>query len=171
MPRCILRAPMAMQPPERSDAELIQACRRGEEAAWEALVRKYRRLVYSIPHRGGLTAEEGSDVFQTVFLALMRSLETLHQEQTLIPWLMTTAKRETWKVRRKRAREVPEDDAHPEPSSPEDSPEVPLEQLERQVAVRAAIQGECSKSGANVSVNWCRSSALTSSTFSIALSD
>src|SRR5262245_31849423 len=92
--------------PEGSDRALVERCRKGDERAWEALVRKYRHLVYSIPHRSGLGAEEAGDVFQTVFLALAKHLDTLRQEETLLPWLVTTAKRESWKVSRKRSREM-----------------------------------------------------------------
>ena len=39
---------------ERSDRELVQACQRGDETAWEALVKRYQRLIYTIPRRAGL---------------------------------------------------------------------------------------------------------------------
>ena len=37
-----------------SDEDLFRGCGRGEESAWEALVRRYQRLVYAVPRRAGL---------------------------------------------------------------------------------------------------------------------
>ena len=60
-----------------SDADLISACKSGEEAAWDALVARYERLVYTIPSRYGLTQTEVNDVFQSVWLSLLKNLKTL----------------------------------------------------------------------------------------------
>ncbi len=42
-------------PAEPGDAELVAGCLRGDAACWEALVRRYQRLVYAIvpAHRHG----------------------------------------------------------------------------------------------------------------------
>src|SRR6059036_3344802 len=82
------------------DRELLRACRLGDEGAWEALVQKYRHLVYSIPHRIGLGEEEAAEVFQAVFLSLIRHIDGLKKEETLIPWLVTTTQRQSWKLGR-----------------------------------------------------------------------
>jgi RNA polymerase sigma factor (sigma-70 family) len=83
-----------------SDSDLINACRDGEEAAWEALVARYERLVYTIPSRYGLTPAEISDVFQSVWLALLKNLENLRQPDRIAAWLVTTTRRECWERRR-----------------------------------------------------------------------
>lgn len=83
-----------------SDAELISACKTGEEAAWDALVDRYERLVYTIPARYGLTPAEVSDVFQSVWLALLKNLENLRQPDRVAAWLVTTTRRECWERRR-----------------------------------------------------------------------
>ena len=130
---------MRSGPGRESDSELVERCRKGDQAAWEALVSKYRHFVYSIPHRSGLGAEEAGDVFQAVFLALIRHLDTLRKQESLIPWLVTTAKRESWKLRARQSRERPvagDADAVP---SPADAPADFLEQAERQIAVRSAL--------------------------------
>jgi RNA polymerase sigma factor (sigma-70 family) len=96
--------------PEHSDGQLIAACTQGEAWAWEALVDRYRRLVYSIPLRVGLAPEDAADVFQTVFTLLLRRAHTLRDPQGLAKWLITTAKRESWNVSRKRTREPANDE-------------------------------------------------------------
>lgn len=83
-----------------SDTDLISACKDGEEAAWDALVGRYERLVYTIPFRYGLTPTEVSDVFQSVWLALLRNLGTLRQPERIAAWLVTTTRRECWEHRR-----------------------------------------------------------------------
>src|SRR5436305_13408180 len=59
-------------PPE--DAQLLERCRDGDSAAWDALVRRYERLVFSVALRNGLSREDAADVAQTTFLALLRSI-------------------------------------------------------------------------------------------------
>jgi len=38
-----------MEAMESTDKELLLACRSGDEAAWEALVNRYQRLIYADP--------------------------------------------------------------------------------------------------------------------------
>ena len=83
-----------------SDKRLIEACRSGDQEAWEALITRYERLVYTVPSRYGLTQAEISDVFQSVWLALLRNLETIRQPDRVSAWLVTTARRECWERRR-----------------------------------------------------------------------
>ena len=96
-------------PTPSSDQELIVACRRGEPLAWDALVERYQRLVYAIPLRAGLTADDAADVFQTVFVSLLEHLGALERPQALAKWLISTASRESWRVARLRGREPAQD--------------------------------------------------------------
>ena len=81
---------------ERSDAELILACRDGSQTAWDELVARYQRLIYAIPRRAGLTDEQAADVFQEVFLTLFEKLDELEQPEKVRSWIVTTAKFKTW---------------------------------------------------------------------------
>lgn len=83
---------------EPSDETLVSACRRGDEAAWEKLVARYQRLIYSIPRRAGLDEFSSSDVFQNVFASLVSRLDSIEQPERLQAWLVTAAKRETWRL-------------------------------------------------------------------------
>ena len=85
---------------ELSDEALIWACRRGEAAAWEALVARYQRLVYAVPRRAGLNEEASGEVFQRVFAVLVEQLDRIEQPERIRAWLVTTARRETWRVGR-----------------------------------------------------------------------
>lgn len=82
----------------RSDAELLQACRRGDETAWDELIDRYQRLIATIPRRAGLGEEQTADVFQEVFLTLFEKLDEIREPERLRSWLVTTAKFKTWAV-------------------------------------------------------------------------
>lgn len=81
---------------ERSDADLVLACRRGDQSAWDHLIARYQRLVYAIPRRAGLTDEQAADVFQEVFLTLFEKIDHIEQPEKIRSWIVTTAKFKTW---------------------------------------------------------------------------
>lgn len=80
-----------------SDEALIHACRQGDEKAWETLVKRYERLVFSIPRKAGLDQERAAEVFQQVFSTLVVYLDRIEQPERIAAWLVTTARRETWR--------------------------------------------------------------------------
>lgn len=84
------------------DASLVQRCLSGEAAAWDALVERYGRLVYSIPRRLRLSGADSEDVFQTVFSIALRRLDTLKDAERLSAWLIRTTYRECWRMGRRR---------------------------------------------------------------------
>src|SRR5215204_3749618 len=86
-----------------SDSELIAACQRGDADAWQALVLRYERLIYTIPIRAGLDEQTAAEVFQHVFVMLYQSLAGISQPDRIRSWLVTTAKRETLRLVRKQA--------------------------------------------------------------------
>ena len=83
---------------ERSDLELVLACRGGDQLAWEQLVRRYQRLVYAVPRRAGLTQDEAAEVFQEVFTTFFQRLNDIEEPEKLQAWLVTTARRKTWRA-------------------------------------------------------------------------
>lgn len=83
-----------------SDEQLIAACLSDDSAAWDALISRYERLVYTIPVRYGLTQGEVEDVFQSVWLSLLKNISSLRQPERVAAWLVTTARRECWERRR-----------------------------------------------------------------------
>lgn len=85
---------------EKSDAELVAACRRGDESAWNELVDRYQRLIITIPRRAGLSEEQAADVLQEVFLTLFEKLDEIEQPDKIRSWIVTTAKFKTWGARR-----------------------------------------------------------------------
>jgi len=76
----------------------LLACKRGDESAWEALVERYQRLIYAIPQRAGLDEDGAAEVFQEVFTTLLQKLHDIEQPERLHAWLVTTARRKTWRI-------------------------------------------------------------------------
>ncbi len=130
---------------ERTDEQLLLACRRGEEAAWEALVRRYQRLVYAVPRRAGLDEDAAAEVFQEVFTTLLENVAGIEQPSRLHAWLVTTARRKTWRVitRSKATRpfggDEGEEDEMLSVADERALPDEALAQLEEQHLVRAAL--------------------------------
>lgn len=81
-----------------SDLELVLACRRGDQLAWEKLIRRYQRLIYAIPLRAGLDEDQAADIFQDVFTTLFLKLNDIEEPEKLHAWLVTTTRRKTWRV-------------------------------------------------------------------------
>lgn len=88
----------------RTDRELVEACLAGDESAWEALVQRYKGLVFSIPLRYRATPEDAEDIHQAVFIELFNELPRLRNRDNLGPWLSTVAKHQAFHWKRKRGR-------------------------------------------------------------------
>jgi len=132
---------------DEDDAALVARCRRGEAAAWEALVHRYQRLVYAIVRRAGQDEHAAADVFQTVFSRLVVHLPRIADPRRLQAWIVTTAKREALLALRRGQRTVSMtrlDDAGDDAAEfdiADDSPlpEDALADLQQQDLVRRAL--------------------------------
>ena len=89
----------------RHDESLLRACRNGDRKAWQTLLDRYERLVYSIPLNFGLSHSDADDVAQSTFAALVRGLASIEDEDRLGAWLATVARRNTWRLVERRRRE------------------------------------------------------------------
>lgn len=126
-----------------SPAELVAACLRQEPPAWNELVARYERLVYTIPLRYGLTRVEADDVFQSVWLALHNHLPHLQQPERVSAWLVTTARRASWNMRRgsdyEKEAGVDVDSLADVPDEADPIDEDTIIRYEQQTAVRRAL--------------------------------
>lgn len=91
---------------EPDDVALVAGCLRGEARSWEALVRRYRRLVFTVVRRTGMDEHMAADVFQTVFSRLFTHLPRIADPARLQAWIVTTAKREALLQRRRGERTI-----------------------------------------------------------------
>lgn len=132
---------------QREDRELVAACLEGDPEAWEALIKRYQRLIYSIPIRARLSPDDAADIFQHVCLKLYEKLATLREYEKISSWLITATTRECWRVAARNRRESfpttseSEDggDAMSEIPATELLPDEQREMIERQETVRQAV--------------------------------
>ena len=130
---------------EDSDLQLVLACRRGDQLAWEKLIRRYQRLIYAIPRRAGLDEDQAAEIFQDVFTTFFQKLNDIQEPERLQAWLVTTARRRTWRTISK-MHGRPDSDANDESANeaariPDEAP-LPDEQLvilEEQHQIRMAL--------------------------------
>ena len=126
---------------EDSDLQLVSACRRGDQLAWEKLIRRYQRLIYAIPRRAGLDEDQAAEIFQDVFTTLFQKLNDIEEPERLQAWLVTTARRKTWRSISKAHDQPADESAHEFAAIPDNAP-LPDEQLlilEEQHRIRVAL--------------------------------
>src|SRR6202795_4764125 len=71
-----------------ADAQLVERCLAGEDAAWEDMVKVHTRRVYSICYRFTSSDSEAQDLTQEVFLRVFRSLKSFRAgEGSFTVWL------------------------------------------------------------------------------------
>ncbi len=104
--------------PYQSLTHLVERCIAGDEAAWRVFVDQYSRLVYSIPRRNRFDDSACDDIFQEVFLAAYRHLDSLRDAQSVSKWLITTTTRACARYAKKNKQQITLGDIQ-KPSEPE----------------------------------------------------
>jgi RNA polymerase sigma-70 factor (ECF subfamily) len=70
------------------DSSLVSRCLRGDESAWEELVRLHTRKVYGLCYRFTGSGSEAQDLTQEVFLRVFRTVKTFRStEGSFATWL------------------------------------------------------------------------------------
>jgi RNA polymerase sigma factor (sigma-70 family) len=92
-------------------AGLVERAAAGEEHAWDTIVERFGALVWSVASGHRLGPADTAEVAQTTWLRLLENLDRIREPARLGGWLATTARRESLRMLRLRAREFPEDGA------------------------------------------------------------
>jgi RNA polymerase sigma-70 factor, ECF subfamily len=87
----------ADQPPESPESSetiesLIQRCLAGDQLAWEAIVRQYRRKVFNVAYKFVGRHEEAEDLTQDIFLKVFKSLDTFDRRANFQTWLISVSR-------------------------------------------------------------------------------
>jgi RNA polymerase sigma factor (sigma-70 family) len=94
--------------PDCGDGRLLERfARRGEEAAFEALLRRHGPMVLGVCRRLLRDAHAAEDAFQATFLLLLRKAGALRRPESLGPWLHGVARRTALRARAHAARRRP----------------------------------------------------------------
>ena len=72
--------------------EIIERCLHGDQAAWEAIVRLYRRKVFNIAYKFVGRHDLAEDLTQDVFLKLYKSLDTFDRRANFQTWLISVSR-------------------------------------------------------------------------------
>jgi RNA polymerase sigma factor (sigma-70 family) len=75
-------------------ARLVKRAGAGDARAWERLIDKYSRLIWSITRDFKLLESDAADVFQTTWTRLIEHIDRLEQPGRVGAWLAATARNE-----------------------------------------------------------------------------
>lgn len=134
-------------PPSQTPAAdtLIERCLKGDQAAWEAIVRQNWRKVFNVAYKFVGRHDEAEDLTQDIFLKLFKSLDTFDRRANFQTWLISISRnlcidyyRSSRKERRTIDRAVNADDLSP--ISVEMGPLAELERHDLAALLRQALQ-------------------------------
>ena len=94
----------------RSDAELADGVRRGDESAFETIMRRHNRLLFRSARGVVGDDAEAQDVVQETYLRAFASMRSFRADAALSTWLARIAINVALDVQRRRGRTVPLDD-------------------------------------------------------------
>jgi RNA polymerase sigma factor (sigma-70 family) len=107
----------------------------------DGLIPEVSPLLWQVARSAGLGAEDAEDVVQSSWVCLVSHLDTIREPGTITAWLVTTTRREAWKIAatRRKTQLVDTDRLAdiPDPQlSPEDSALIDAEQRALWAALR-----------------------------------
>ena len=124
---------------DADSGQLLLRAAEGERQAWDALVERHARLVWSVARSFGFDDATAADVSQTVWLRLVEHLDRIRDPQRLPGWLATTTRREALRVLRGQRRQQPSEMVETTPDRTSPAPEELLLDTELRRQVHAAF--------------------------------
>ena len=123
---------------------LIQRCLRGDQTAWELIVKQHWRKVFNVAYKFVGKHDEAEDLTQDIFLKIFRSLETFDRRANFQTWLISVSRnlcidhyRSVRKERETIDRQVDANELTP--AAPDAGPIAALEQADRVALLRHAL--------------------------------
>src|ERR1700716_66945 len=133
-------------PPYAGEAleALIQRCLRGDQVAWDLIVRQYWRKVFNVGYKFVGKHDEAEDLAQDIFLKIFKSLDTFDRRANFQTWLISISRNlciDHYRSVRKERETIDRDvDANElSPMSRDPSPMAALEQQDRVVLLKQAM--------------------------------
>jgi RNA polymerase sigma factor (sigma-70 family) len=106
----MLTAKRASEDDERARMEgLLRDARDGSHGALDQLVGELTPMLWHAARAAGLSQPDAEDVAQTAWLNLVSHLNEIRNPAALKSWLITTTRREAWRVRAAYRKTVPTD--------------------------------------------------------------
>jgi RNA polymerase sigma-70 factor (ECF subfamily) len=104
--RAVLETASAAGTEVGSEEDLIDRCLEGDASAWDALVRRYWRRVFSIAYKFVARYDDAEDLTQEIFVKLFRSLGTYDRRAKFDTWLTNVTRNLCIDHYRRRRREA-----------------------------------------------------------------
>ena len=124
--------------------ELIERCLKGDQTAWDQIVRQHWRKVFNLAYKFVGRHDEAEDLTQDIFLKIFKALHTFDRRANFQTWLISISRnlcidhyRSVRKERETMARDV--DASELTPVSRERGPHTQLEQLDLKHLIRLAL--------------------------------
>ena len=90
-------------------AGLVNDAQAGHPEAIDGLVAEFSPMLWQVARATGLSGADSEDVVQTVWLSLLSHLDAIHTPAALTGWLLTSTRREAWRVVKASRRQPPAD--------------------------------------------------------------
>ena len=78
----------------------------GDRAAFDTLVEVVSPVMWLVARGAGLDQVTGEDVLQTVWMSALRSAGDIRDPRTIVKWLLTSTRREAWRVSKRSRADV-----------------------------------------------------------------
>jgi RNA polymerase sigma factor (sigma-70 family) len=85
-------------------ARCLERARAGDRGGLDEIVSELNPLLWHVARTQTLGADEAADVVQTAWLELLRKLHEIRSPRALTAWLVSTTRREAWRVNGERRR-------------------------------------------------------------------
>ncbi|MGC4084156.1 MAG: sigma-70 family RNA polymerase sigma factor [Vicinamibacterales bacterium] len=123
---------------------LIQRCLRGDQVAWERIVRLHWRRVFNVAYKFVGKHDEAEDLTQDIFIKIFKSLDTFDRRANFQTWLISVSRNlciDHYRSVRKERQTIDRDvDANELASAThEPGPMAALEQRDRVALLREAL--------------------------------
>ncbi len=123
---------------------LIQRCLRGDQVAWERIVRLHWRRVFNVAYKFVGKHDEAEDLTQDIFIKIFKSLGTFDRRANFQTWLVSVSRNlciDHYRSVRKERQTIDRDvDANElAPATAEPGPIAALEQRDRIALLREAL--------------------------------
>jgi RNA polymerase sigma factor (sigma-70 family) len=118
---------------------LVERAARGDQSAWDQLVRRYSAMLWRVARTYGLPQEDAGDAVQITWLRLAEHIQQIRDPNRISGWLLTTVRRECIPLYRRNRRVILCLDNVDVPADERDQPENVVESAAERDLLLAAF--------------------------------
>ena len=126
-------------PSEQDDAALVKRTLAGDQGAFEGLVQRYQKVLYTVALRMLGNPDDAKDATQTAFVRAFERLASFDEQYKFFSWIYRIALNDSLNLLRDRGRETPLEDGYDPPGPESASPERQAEDSQTSQRVQEAL--------------------------------